>query len=444
MDQELKSLILGSIEAQRLVMLCGAGLSMGAPTALPSAAVLCRRCAAKYEHLTGVPLDPSLHSNLGTFARLLLSRGQLRPLLIERLVEWEDFRDRPNPGHQAAADLLLCKGLRAVITTNYDTHIEDAARRLGERDFRAAVDGDELVRIQVRHEPLLKLHGCCVIDRANTVWLQEQLLEADLRQRIDRSITWSEANLRHRDFLIVGFWSDWSYLNAVLDSLLENVDSSDRGLVVVVDPNTEDELEEKAPGLWAWAHGGGTFRHVRAYAEEFLDALRAELGFSYVRRAWSECADEYRGLTGGEPTGSALDVPFEARTLYQVRRDMTGAGANEPVRTLDVNGAKIVAAVQRRLVDLGAAAKGPALWLAGRSYRVVGGPRKLMSQVQASYATEVEAEAAVDDMICVAAIADPTPASVVRPSREPNVIRPQAARRWLTLEAVEDLLRGAA
>jgi hypothetical protein len=28
--------------------------------------------------------------------------------------------------------------------------------------------------------------------------------------------TWMAANLREKDLLVVGFWSDWSYLNAVL------------------------------------------------------------------------------------------------------------------------------------------------------------------------------------------------------------------------------------
>jgi len=444
MDQELKSLLLASIESRRLVMLCGAGISMGQPTGLPSAALLCQRCAAKYETLTGEQLGDDHHSNLELFARLLLSRDQLRPFLIERLIEWGDFRDRPNAGHVATADLLLCEGLRAVISTNYDTHIEDAARLLGERDFRAALDGDEVVRNQLRHEPLLKLHGCCLLDRANTVWLQEQLQEAELGQRIARSTTWAEANLRHRDFLIVGFWSDWSYLNAVLESLLTNVEAGHERLVVVVDPSTTEELEEKAAGLWAWANAGGTFRHVRAYAEEFMDDLRVETSLSYVRRAWNECTEEYLGLIAAEPTGSPRDVPFVGPSLYQVRRDMTGAGADGPVRTLKVTDAKLVAAVQRRLVELGATAEGPSLRLADRSYRVVAGHAKLVSQVQVSYETHIEAVAAVDDMICVGAVADPTPASVIRPNQDPNVIRPQAARRWLTVDQALGVLRGAA
>jgi hypothetical protein len=32
-----------------------------------------------------------------------------------------------------------------------------------------------------------------------------------------------DANLREKDLLIVGFWSDWQYLNSIIGSAIENV-----------------------------------------------------------------------------------------------------------------------------------------------------------------------------------------------------------------------------
>jgi hypothetical protein len=441
-NQELRALLLGSIEARRLVAICGAGLSMAPPSSLPSAANLARQCASKYEALTGSPVDEPTRSDLEAFARLLHGRNQLRPLLIGQYVGWEDFRARPNEGHCAVADLLLCRGIYAAVSTNYDTHVEHAAWSFGERDFTSCLDGDE-VQDSVNHSPFIKVHGCCVKGRANTVWLPEQLEEREIQERLQRTANWARAMLRRKDFLVLGFWSDWPYLTDVLDSVLRGVEHND-GMVVVVDPAPSAVLREKAPFLWDWASAHPTFHHVKENAEVFLRDLQTDVSHSFLRRAWNASATTYEALSGA-PAGALPDpAMFAPSSLYQVRRDFTAAGGSGPVRTLSIDNCESVAAVHRRLLDLGAAPEGPNLRLAHETYRVVSAPSWLMSRVQEAYGGGVEPQPLADKMICVGALDDATPANVVRADRQSSVLRPQPAGEWLTVGNVTGLLRGAA
>jgi hypothetical protein len=59
------------------------------------------------------------------------------------------------------------------------------------------------------------------------------------------------ANLRQQDLLIVGFWHDWEYLNAIISSAMENVQPLS---VTVVDLSPSDVLQQKAPEVWQIAH----------------------------------------------------------------------------------------------------------------------------------------------------------------------------------------------
>jgi len=86
-----------------------------------------------------------------------------------------------------------------------DTLIEISAAQLGESDFCASVNPADLNRADLRHRQLIKLHGCCLIDRPNTIWCKAQLDENPISQRIERFKEWTTPNLRERDLLIVGF-----------------------------------------------------------------------------------------------------------------------------------------------------------------------------------------------------------------------------------------------
>lgn len=442
LDEELKDRLLGSIAAGRLVVFCGAGVSMASPTNLPSAAALASLCAHRYEQVTGTPPAPALYSDLEGLARLLYRQGQLKSLLVARLVDWGCFRDNPNEAHTAIADLLLCGSLGIVISTNYDTHIESAAARLGERDFCPALDGDDLVRQPVRHGPLLKLHGCCYIDRQNVVWLPEQLTEHVISQRIRRSRTWASANLRHKDFLFVGLWSDWSYLNEILQDLLDGIDRTDPMLAVLVDPASAKDLAGKAPSLWQWATTSPQidFQHIQERGEIFLDELRVQVARQFVRHTLATSTDTYTDLAGEPPPAvPTLDTLKGSDALYQLRRDMTGVGSHGTVTTRSVSGLQVLGAIQRRLLALGAIQHGPIFQLGDHTFRIVLGSGKLLSHVRQMYQVGSPTIALVDTIVCVGATSDPTPPNLVRPVRVPTVIRPSPAREWVTEDEIQDL-----
>jgi hypothetical protein len=133
----------------------------------------------------------------------------------------------------------------------------------------------------VRQGPLLKFHGCSHRDRLSTVWAPSQLAVQIIAARIEKSKTWMAANLRQKDLLVVGFWSDWDYLNAIIGSALADVQPLS---VTVVDLSPADVLEQKAPDLWQIAHAQNVmFEHVQESAADVLDELRRAFSTSYLR-----------------------------------------------------------------------------------------------------------------------------------------------------------------
>ena len=101
--------LLGSIEADRLVIFAGAGLSMAPPSTVPSALRLARHTAEKYAETTLSSVPDGANENLEAQAEFFFANGLLVHLFINRLVDWEPFRRSPNRGHAAVAD-FLCVG----------------------------------------------------------------------------------------------------------------------------------------------------------------------------------------------------------------------------------------------------------------------------------------------------------------------------------------------
>lgn len=436
-DEEGIRVILRSIAADRLIVFCGAGMSMGPPTKLPSAAALANELATKYEISDGATLAPDLHEDLEAFAKFVWVRGELQSHLISN-VPWSGFRRKPNPAHTTVADLLLAKGVRATVSANYDTHIEDAAAALGEGDFERALDGDRVNVLPDRYRALLKLHGC-VHERMNTVWLKEQLDVSPIQERMSRSKLWASSNLRHRDLLFVGFWSDWHYLNAILEGLVTEIEPASELRVIVLDPQKPDNLKRKASRLWQWATDAKEvdFIHIQAYAEEFMDEVRIEVAHQFLRRLFHNATETYRGLAGEDPPDRlGVNGIQSSRGLYNLRRDLTGAAPDECVSTLDPSDLPLLGAILLRLVERGAKVEGPVIRLGSRTLRLVSGANQLMSRVRARFERTPPGGLPVDRVICVGAMADAAVANVVRGGREASQARPRLGKRWETPEAL--------
>jgi hypothetical protein len=275
---------------------------MGEPSELPSAAVVADLCYQRYLDVVGDDLDEGLRWDLEGLAETFAQRGTLEPIFIDRLVPWDTFVRPYNAGHAAIADLLLCKAAASAISTNYDILIERFAWDQ-RTDFESALDGNEATRC-TKHGPLLKPHGCAHRERRRTVWTLSQLAAGPMADRIENSKIWMRANLAEKDLLIVGFWSDWRYLNEIIENALEGAAPAS---ITLVDPGEGEALAEKAPGLWEIAHAEGTtFRHVSEDGASFLNDLRIAYSRSWIRHMLRSARASYQAETGEEPSAELL------------------------------------------------------------------------------------------------------------------------------------------
>ncbi|MEZ4417182.1 MAG: SIR2 family protein [Gemmatimonadota bacterium] len=424
-----------SLEGGNLAILCGAGLSMGSPTDLPSAAALTTTCVAAYESITGDTVPVSQRADLEAFASFLIDRNQLVVPFIERIVPWEArFQRRPNAGHVAIADLLLSNAIVAAVSTNYDTHIEDASADLGEGDPRGALDGVEANLYADRYKPLLKLHGCCRRSRNETVWHPRQLDDPTISARISSAATWLAGHLQGRDLLIVGFWSDWAYLNAVLESCVQSVRPQ---AIIVVNPDTASTLQTKAHSLWSWTQAcGAHFFHEEEPAEVFLHDLRRVALEQFVRRLLFASTGKFLDLLGREFSGTLPDLALlSVEALFAFRHDIAARASDEPVRTQRPEGLEHAGAILLRMIELDAEFLGDMLVLNGEGIRLIRRPSGTrMSQVRADLDSAGGLSPAVDRVVCVDCLSDSLPSDIVRGSRPAGIVRGGSSATWMSID----------
>jgi len=240
--------LLGSIEANRLMILCGAGLSIPSPSNLFPASKIAEICYDKWRPIEVLPQP--LRNDLDALAGHFHQAGHFKDRFLG-LVPWADLLGEPNLGHAAVSDLLVARAAHSTLSANFDPLIEFWAKTR-KIDMRGALDGTEAVEFGAATNPLLKFHGCLDRDRPAALWTQRQLEETDVQQRIKSIKHWLGINLPGKDLLIVGFWTDWGYLNAILADALS---VGGIGRVLVIDLSPTGALQQKAPELWARFQG---------------------------------------------------------------------------------------------------------------------------------------------------------------------------------------------
>lgn len=442
MNDDLANRLIASIEADRLMVLFGAGLSMAKPSRVPSAAQLARESAAKYLTVTGAAIPDEFDGNLEGLAKYFLSRNIFYSLFLKRLIQWEVFRHGSNPAHSAIADFLYCGAIEAAITTNFDYLIEDSVDALGDEDFQTSLDGDEARAVRP-HKPLLKLHGCMIKDRDATLWAHNQLEgehpQVRLVDRLDRSKLWLRGNLRDRDLIFIGFWSDWGYLNDILVEALRGVEPP---LVLVVDPDDDETLARKAPGLWDLCHAGVVdFQRLRTSGADFMDQLRSHFSRQFLARVLAESRGACAAI-GGVRADVQFAIPahLTSRELYSIRCDVTGTpsrqlvkGHKRPDPSMYEAGA-IHLLLQRR----GAQLVGDRYQLpTGQLIRVVAGNHQTINRVRdlfrydQPYSNEI--------VICADTYEDgDAPSNVAAGVEQESIVRSVASTRWLTLSSAQN------
>jgi hypothetical protein len=192
---------LDAIFADRLALLCGAGLSMAAPSSVPSAAALAWKAKQKYDATHGAARAP-LADSIDDQAEFFFQRGELADVYLKTYIDHDAFAGVPNDGHFAAADLLLTGGIGTAVSTNVDSLIE-AAGNLLFGHVGAGVSRDKVAALPANRSPLLKIHGCWS-DPAGTVWAAGQVAAEPIHTRLAEDAAWLTQRLLDRDLVTLG------------------------------------------------------------------------------------------------------------------------------------------------------------------------------------------------------------------------------------------------
>lgn len=412
-------------------MLLGAGLSMAAPSSVPSAATLAQENARCYRDITSSNLDPNIRDDLEKQAIFFHNRGDLVTFFLDRLVNWTPFHGTPNNGHRAIADFLWCKAIEAAVTTNVDELVEIASRQLGAR-LMTSLNLDEMNRRR-EHSSIMKLHGCAARDRDHTLWCIQQLdapAPNVLADNIRSCVTWLRANLQGKDLVFIGFWSDWAYLNRVL---ADSVAGTNPPLVILVDPANDTYLQAKAPVLWGWARQQN-FGTVKVSGTDFLEELRAVFCRNFIGRVIAISNVAFTAITGEAPRPVEIPTTVDTEDLYSIRRDLCGAPEGQIATPKRPSGEMSAAGAMIRILLLkDASIEGDRFIVAGSRVRVINGAGKFLSQVKVEFAREAPRLAADDITICAGAEDDGgIPSNIVRVATASTIVRPALAGEWMT------------
>lgn len=438
MTPQVKERLLASIEANRLVVLTGAGLSMAPPSSAPSAAALAAECFDEYTAMANPACDPAMRNDLEAFAEYFYAQHTLKTIFIDRLVPWFRFSRPSNAGHAAIADFLLTRAVASTLSSNYDLFVERQAWDYGGQ-FDASLDGDEANVHAAAHSPLLKFHGCAHRARNDTVWTKLQLAEASISTRTAKSTTWMTANLREKDLLVVGFWSDWSYFNDILGDALANVSPSS---VTLVDPGTTAVLEAKAPQLWALAHQAGvTFTHIQESGAAVLDELRQAFSKGYLRRILRAGIPQLESETNAPCDPAWLKVAdADSENLYAQRRDAEGVPATMPARRRHPANVELLGFFHLLLRRAEATKIADGYELNGHKVRVVNGAGSILSNLRSRF-VEAPVLPSVDVVAAIGATDLAVPGNVVRDGRPGDIVRPATQAQWFDFQGARELLK---
>ncbi len=440
MDAALLTKLVSSIQQGKLVIFCGAGLSLGSPSRVPSAATLTQQILREYSLRALPPLPVSATVNLETLSEYLFGKGH-QSLFVRKLIDWRPFRRDPNAGHQAVADFLTSSAVQYAVTTNYDDLVEVAAMNLGENSFERAVDSGS-ANIGHDHKPYLKIHGC-VRDPDHTLWCHSQLdhpppvspANQTLRSRIASASGWLQANLPEKDLVFVGFWSDWTYLNDVFANYFHSVHGS---MVVLVDPQDPAALRAKAPALWAWAYANADFHHVLETGNDFLEELRSGFSKNLLERVLLTAATGFNAVRPGVPVPRTDFNGMSLDDLYAFRRDTAGVSSQripryfQPDPSMDA-----VGRAHLLLRNAGATVSGSRYVRGGKSFRVLNGRTKLISQIKKDFAEEPPAPPSSfnEIIVCAGGSEDGgVPSDIIRGGTPPSAVRAGTVGRWVSLD----------
>ncbi len=394
-----------------------------------SAVGVSRTCYDKYAPTQVLP--PALRDDVDQLAGHFFGNSQFEPLFINRLVPWDDLTGEPNAGHAAIADMLVCGAARAALSANFDTMIEQWSSQ-HKVSLRGALDGREAVTFAQLSSPLLKFHGCMTRAREMTLWTHGQLEIPAIAERIASCKAWMDLNVHGRDLLIVGFWTDWGYLNNVLAGALNGGTTSS---ITVIDPSATTDLKQKAPALWTTLSASPHFEHVQASGDEVLGRIRDAFSKVWTRKLHAMGNPLFVAEKGTCPA-ALLEAPnLDIDALYDLRRDAEGVPSHRAARAREPSQSAAQTGYAHLLLAAKASARSGSWYeLDGKTVRVIHGAGEGLSTVQNRF-VEPPIGPKADVIVCVGALDQGVPGNIIDKGQGANVLRPQpgGGSRWITL-----------
>ena len=408
---------------------------MAAPSSIPSAAQLANRAKEKYDATYG-PAHPPLPNSIDDQAQYFFEQGELYTVYLKTFIDRNAFAAHPNSGHFSIADLMLVRGITTTVSTNVDTLIENAGNMLFGH-IGVGVNRKKMISLPDDQAPLLKIHGCWS-DPGSTIWATGQIDVDPTMTRITECREWLGLRLSNRDLLVVGYSTDWDYLNGVLENSLGAVNPS---VVIVVDTCETAELEEKAPVLYSLGQKAKiAFFHAQCSGDAFLKQLRVEFSKSFIRRNLHLGKTAFQKLAGHEATAAWLEpISDDPEILWQMRRDLEGCYPNEPAKQREPVNESLVGTTILQLQARGAVPKGSYWELEGKLIRVIRAANQTLHDVEAAFSGEAAPAVAPDVTVAVGAESYSLPMSVARGSGTGSIVR-GAGGKWLSrADAIEEL-----
>lgn len=425
-DDPTRVRLLGSIEANRLVVLCGAGLSIPGPSRLMSAIQVSRACYDKYQPISALPA--AMRDDIEQLAGHFYANDEFESVFISTLVPWDDLAGESNHGHAAVADFLISGAAVAALSANFDLLIEQWAhrRRIA---MRGALDGQEAEN--ATGGPLVKFHGCLHIDPEKTLWTTQQLTDPTIKQRIDTCSEWMKLVLPGKDLLVIGFWTDWGYLNDVLASALS---TGGFNSVTVIDPALSAALQTKAPALWGnLTTGTAHFQHIQASGADALAELQIAFSRVWLKKFYALAKPH---LEAEGKVYAPIDPALGIEDLYDLRRDAEGTPYDKAARAKHPGAHTAIAAfLQTLLMQAHATRHGAWYEYHGKRIRVIQGAGENINSVRERY-KEPPAAVQPDVIVCAGALDLSVPGHLISSGAGSSVVRPAPGGGipWLTLE----------
>ncbi|MFN3946275.1 MAG: hypothetical protein ACK4K7_15230, partial [Allosphingosinicella sp.] len=255
------------------------------------------------------------------------------------------------------------------------------------------------------------------------------LAEPAVQARIQSCAQWMNLHLPGRHLVVVGFWTDWGYLNDVLSDAFAITNARS---VTVIDPTASAALRAKAPELWdKLTTLSAAFEHIQESGAEILEELRVAYSRSWARKFYAL----------GQPLAAASGIAhtpladaLACDDLYNLRRDVEGVPYTRAatLRAPPADSAE-AAFAHIELGNDGAVQAGAWLAHGGRTVRIVNGAGQGLSDMREAH-KEPPNLVQPDIVLCAGAIDLGVPARLIATGKGASIVSPApgGGAKWLT------------